>query len=93
MPRGSHQARSSRTFAIATGWPPAMFTVPASDTYGILSAPTSPTSRSSFARSMFPLNGWSDCGSWASSMITSWNVAPASSWWSRVVVKYMFPGT
>jgi hypothetical protein len=32
MPRGWHQARSSRTLAMLTGWPPAMFTVPASET-------------------------------------------------------------
>ena len=26
-------------------------------------------------------------------MMMSWNVAPAFSWWKRVVVKYMLPGT
>jgi hypothetical protein len=25
--------------------------------------------------------------------MTSTKIPPASSWWSRVVVKYMFPGT
>ena len=44
MPRGSHHARSSRTLAMLTGWPPAMFTVPASETYGTFAAPTSATS-------------------------------------------------
>src|SRR3989304_4577169 len=50
-------------------------------------------SASSLARSMSPLNGCRLVGSCASSMITSTNVPPASSWWRRVVVKYMLPGT
>jgi hypothetical protein len=55
-------------------------------------APCSATTRSSFARSTLPLKGCSLRGSWASSMMTSTNVAPASSWCRRVVVKYMLPG-
>ncbi len=36
MPSGSQSARMALTLAIETGWPPAMLTVPASETYGIL---------------------------------------------------------
>ncbi len=50
-------------FSIEIGCPPAMFTVAATETYGTCSAPTSSTSRSSFARSTFPLNGCIDVGS------------------------------
>ena len=86
-------SRTSRRFAIEMGCPPAMFTVAATQTYGIRSAPTSSMRAESLSRSMLPLNGCSECESCASSMMMSWNVAPACSWWNRVVVKYMFPGT
>ncbi len=75
-----------------TGWPPAMLTGAPTQTYATASAPTLWISFSSLARSMSPLNGLSSKGSWAASTTTSWKVPPLSSWCSRVVVKYMFPG-
>lgn len=53
------------------GWPPAMFTVAATDTDGICSAPTCLISRSSLPISTFPLNGKATTGSCASSTTTS----------------------
>ena len=95
MPWRSQQSRRrSRRLAIETGWPPAMLTVPASETYGMRSAPTSRDQRLELGQVDVALErDASDCGSWASSMMTSTKVPPASSWCRRVVVKYMLPGT
>jgi len=71
MPRAWQYSFTARRFATLTGCPPARFTVSATQMYGTRSAPTSRTSASSLARSTFPLNGCSDAGSCASSMITS----------------------
>ena len=92
MPYSSHSARTARTLATLTGWPPAMFTVTARETYGMRSAPCSSKTRRSLATSTLPLKGLSSSGSCASSTMTSTKRPPASSWCSRVVVKYMLPG-
>ena len=93
MPWRAVSSRTARMFAIEIGCPPAMLTVAATHTYGICSAPTSSISACSLARSTLPLNSNSEPVSWASSTMMSWNVAPLCSWWYRVVVKYMLPGT
>jgi len=59
---------------------------------GNLGALTRCTRSASFCKFTLPLNGYVLAGSCASSMMTSTKVPPASSWWRRVVVKYMFPG-
>ena len=56
-----------------------VFTVAAIEMYGTRAAPTRRISVSSLSRSTSPLNGCSEAASCASSMMTSWNVPPASS--------------
>ena len=81
MPCSAVSSRTARMFAIEIGCPPAMFTVAATHTYGILSAPTSSIRRRSLSRSTLPLNSASEEVSCASSTMMSWKVAPLASWW------------
>ena len=76
-------SRIARRFSIDTGWPPAMFTVTATLTYGMKLAPTRAISASSLPMSTLPLKGSSIAGLWASSMMTSTVAPPARSWCSR----------
>jgi hypothetical protein len=86
----SHSSRTPRRFSSETGWPPPELFVIVTKTTG---TSLSVSTRSSAARSMLPLKGWSALGSSPSGMSRSTASAPVNSTLARVVSKWLLFGT
>ena len=92
-PCRSQMARTPRRFSSETGWPPPELFVIVTITAGTSAGARAASSRSSAARSMFPLNGCTRAGSSASGMGRSTASAPVYSMFARVVSKCVLFGT